>query len=92
MIISLDKNKLYSTFSVKSFEELEQSFDSLAPSMVEYYLTSLSSDDEESTYMNRNNIQNSIVLDEYSIYLDYDENTFLEINSASSDYETGSLW
>ena len=46
MIINLDKNKLYSTFSVSDFSELENSFETLAPSMVEYYLSSLSGEDE----------------------------------------------
>ncbi len=91
MVISLDKNKLFSTFSVKDFYQLENSFDTLAPSMVEYYLSSLSSDEE--AYINRSNIQSSISLDDYTLYLDYDENTYLEINSNSYDeYATGSLW
>ena len=62
MIISLDKNKLYSTFSVSEFEQLESSFDTLAPSMVEYYLSSLSSNDE--TFINRSKIQNTIRVDQ----------------------------
>ncbi|MBT3280774.1 MAG: hypothetical protein HOF69_06965 [Campylobacteraceae bacterium] len=92
MIINLDKNKLYSTFSVSDFSELENSFETLAPSMVEYYLSSLSGEDE--TYINRSKIQNTVYLDEYTIYLDYDDNTYLEITSKNEDdeYSTGSLW
>lgn len=91
MIISLDKNKLFSTFSVQDFSQLENSFDTLAPSMVEYYLSSLSS--EEESYINRSNIQSTISLDDYTLYLDYDDNTYLEINSSGCDeYATGSLW
>ncbi len=89
MIISLDKNKLYSTFSVSDFNQLETSFDTLAPSMVEYYLSSLSSNDE--TFINRSKIQNTIKLDQYTIYLDYDDNTYMEM-VVNDDYATGSLW
>ncbi|MBL6969894.1 MAG: hypothetical protein ISR68_00680 [Campylobacterales bacterium] len=90
MIISLDKNKLYSTFSVSEFEQLESSFDTLAPSMVEYYLSSLSSNDE--TFINRSKIQNTIRVDQYTIYLDYDDNTYMEMTVNDDDYSTGSLW
>jgi hypothetical protein len=91
MIIPLDTNRLYSTFSVDNFTQLENSFDSLAPSMVDYYLTSLKEDDE--VYINKNKVQNTIYLDDYTIYLDYEDNTYLELSvSIDDEYSTGSLW
>ena len=90
MIIALDNNRLYSTFSVSDFSQLENSFNTIAPSMVEYYLSSLCSDDE--THINRSSIQNTIYLDDYTIYLDYEDKIYLEISSTKDDleYTTGS--
>ena len=78
-------------FSVNDFDKLENSFESMAPSMVEYYLSSLSSNEE--TYINRSKIQNTIFLDEYTLYYDYDDNVYLEISiNMEDEYTTGSLW
>lgn len=92
MLILLNKNSLYSTFGVDSFESLDLSISSIAPSMVEYYLSNLSLESDE-IYLNKRNIQNSISVGDYSIYLDYDEEIYLEIeNSSENDFETGTLW
>lgn len=92
MILLLNKNSLYSTFGVDSFDLLDQSINNMAPSMVEYYLSDLSNGNDDA-YLNKRNIQHSISVGEYSIYLDYDEEIYLEIeDSTADDYETGSLW
>lgn len=75
-----------------SFEELETALLAIAPSMVEYYLSDLASTEEDSSYINRSNIQHTISLDEYSIYLDYNDDTFLEFVQNDDNYETQSLW
>ncbi len=66
---------------------------SMAPSMVEYYLSDLSNGNDDA-YLNKRNIQDTINIGEYSLYLDYDEEVYLEIEDTLSadDYETGSLW
>ncbi len=92
MILLLNKNSLYSTFGVDSFDLLDQSINSMAPSMVEYYLSDLSSGNDDA-YLNKRNIQNSISIGDYSIYLDYDDEIYLEIeDTQSDDIETASLW
>lgn len=92
MLILLNKTSLYSTFGVDSFESLDSSINSIAPSMVEYYLSNLSLDTNDA-YLNKRNIQNSICIGEYSIYLDYDEEVYLEIeDSFENSLETGTLW
>ena len=92
MILLLNKSSLYSTFGVDSFDSLDQSIHSMAPSMVEYYLSDLSNGNDDA-YLNRRNIQNSINVGEYSIYLDYDDEIYLEIEDTQiDDYETSSLW
>jgi hypothetical protein len=91
MIIQLDTNNLYATFSVDNFTQLENSFNTLAPSMVDYYLSSLVNDDE--IYVNQNNIQHTIYLDDYTVYLGYDNNIYLKLEDKADDEHTiGSLW
>lgn len=92
MIIQLDANSLFSTFEVSSFQELEEGIQSIAPSMVEYHLQDLSSSDTESVYINKSNIQQTIYLDQYSLYLDYEDSIFLEFIEKEDEYETESLW
>ena len=93
MVIALDTTTLYSTFNVENFEQLEKSTQVIAPSMVEYYLSDLASaNDDGESYINKTNIQQTIFLDEYSLYLDYSDNIYLEFEEKQSEYETESLW
>jgi hypothetical protein len=91
LIVQLDKDSLFSIFSVSSFFDLEKSLQLMAPSMVEYYLSDLSDDNMQKNYLNKSNIQQSISFDEYSLYLDYGENIYLEFVQNNS-YETQTLW
>jgi len=92
LTIQLDTNLLFQTFKISCFEQLEQEIQTIAPSMVEYYLDDLSSSMNESAYINKSNIQKTIYLDQYSLYLDYEESVYLEIKENKDDYETESLW
>ncbi|WP_424686980.1 MAG: hypothetical protein ACNI3H_02385 [Halarcobacter ebronensis] len=93
MILLLNKDSLFSTFGVDSFQSLDSAINSMAPSMVDYYLSDLSSGMDDS-YLNKRSIQDSITTGDFSLYLDYDEDVYLEIEetSASLELETGSLW
>ena len=93
MIIQLEKESLYATFSVDDFPHLDNTTSSMSPSMVEYYLSDLSTSSEcEEHYINKSNIQQTIYLGDYSLFLDYDNNIFLEFIEKEDDYETQSLW
>ena len=92
MVLLLNKTSLYSTFGVEDFNYLENAISSMAPSMVEYYLSDLSNGNED-TYLNRRNIQNSLSVGDFSLYLDYDDEIYLEIDDIKEEeLETGSLW
>jgi len=92
MVLVLNKTSLYSTFGVEDFTSLDSAIGNMAPSMVEYYLSDLSSGNDDA-YLNKRNIQNTISIGEYSLYLDYDDEVYIEIDdSVNDDYETGSLW
>jgi len=93
MVLQLNSNSLYATFGVDSFYLLDEAINNMAPSMVEYYLSDLSNGNDD-VYLNKKNIQNSINIGEYSIYLDYDDEIYLEIEDTKieDDYGTGSLW
>jgi len=92
LTIELDTNLLLQTFKVSCFDNLEQEIQSIAPSMVEYYLDDLSSSTNEPAYINRSNIQKTIYLDQYSLYLDYSDTVYLEVTEKDDNYETESLW
>ena len=92
MIIQLDKTLLFTTFAVESFEQLNLNTQIMAPSMIEYYLSDLASSDNQSSYINKSNIQQTIYLDEYLLYLDYNEDVYMEFVQKEDQYETESLW
>ena len=93
MIIQLEKESLFSTFNVEDFYGLDSCTQIMAPSMVEYYLSDLaSSSDFTESYINKSNIQQTIFLEEYSLYLDYNDDIYLEFTQKDDDYETQSLW
>lgn len=93
MILLLNKDSLFSTFGVDSFQSLDSAINSMAPSMVDYYLSDLSNGMDDS-YLNKRSIQDSITAGDFSLYLDYDEEVYLEIEEANAplELETGSLW
>ncbi len=92
MVLILNKASLYSTFGVDDFISLDVVINNMAPSMVEYYLSDLSNGNDD-IYLNKKNIQNSISIGEYSLYLDYDDEVYIEIeDNANDEFETGSLW
>lgn len=64
----------------------------MAPSLVEYYLHDFTTINSEISYINKTNIQQSIYLDEYNLYLDYSEDVFMEFIEKEDQYETESLW
>ncbi|MGB5793764.1 hypothetical protein [Poseidonibacter sp.] len=65
----------------------------MAPSMVEYYLKDLCEDNDDNIYLNRRDIENTLVIGEYSLYIDYSENIYLEIdNDFTANQETTSFW
>ena len=91
MTILLNKSNLYNTFDVSSFEELETSFVNISPSMTEYYLSDLASVSSEELYLNKSNIQKSLTIDSYSLYLDYSDDIYLEITQ-NQDSDAQALW
>ncbi|RXK14296.1 hypothetical protein CP965_02265 [Halarcobacter mediterraneus] len=92
MILLLNKNSLFSTFGVNCFNDLDLAINNMAPSMVDYYLSDLSNGVDNS-YLNKRNIQSSINIGDFSLYLDYDEEIYLEFLQQSNEaFETASLW
>jgi hypothetical protein len=89
MITQVNKNSLFNMFGVKDFNLLEGVIDSMAPSLVEYYLSSLTDDDD--TYFNKRDIEESISIGDYNLYIDYSKNIYLELTSTFED-TTQSFW
>lgn len=89
MITQVDKDSLFNTFGVKNFKLLHSAIDNMAPSLVEYYLLSFTSDDE--LYFNKRDIEESISIGDYNLYIDYTKNIYLELNSTTEEI-TQSFW
>lgn len=89
MITQVDKDSLFNIFGVKNFELLHSAIDNMAPSLVEYYLSSFRSDDE--LYFNKRDIEESISIGDYNLYIDYTKNIYLELNSTTKE-STESFW
>ncbi|MEA3512426.1 MAG: hypothetical protein U9R37_02395 [Campylobacterota bacterium] len=92
MTIQLDKDQLYSVFNTDNFNNIESTINNMSPSMVEYYLSDLSSYTSEPIYLNRSNIQTTISIGEYFLFLDYNDDVYLEFIEKEDEYETASFW
>jgi hypothetical protein len=90
MIAQVNKDSLYNIFGVKNFDSLEGAMDTMAPSLVEYHLSSLCEYADE-IYFNKKDVEESVSIGEYNIYIDYSENIYLEVNSSNDDF-TQTLW
>ena len=89
MITQINKDSLFNIFGVKNFELLHSAIDNMAPSLVEYYLSSFTNDDE--LYFNKRDIEESISIGDYNLYIDYTKNIYLELNSTTEEI-TQSFW
>ncbi len=89
MLTQINKTLLFTTFGVEDFNSLEKSVDNMAPSLAEYYLADLCYFNENN-YLNKKDIEKSFSFGEYTLYLDYNEDIYLETDL--SQEETTSLW
>ncbi len=89
MIIQVNKDSLYNMFGVDDFNLLEDALDNMAPSLVEYYLSSLANNDD--SYFNKRDIEESISIGDYNLYIDYSKNIYLELNNIIED-STQTFW
>ncbi len=82
---------MYNIFGVQDFDLLERAIDNMAPSLVEYYLSSFC-DSTDELYFNKRDVEESISIGDYNLYIDYSKNIYLELISTSSDDFTQALW
>jgi len=93
LIYLVDQEQLLMIFDVSSFDLLEDAIFNTPPSMSEYYLNDAIMNLDNTSYLNKNNIQQTIQLDSYNIFIDYDCNTYIEkLHSDVVDEYTESLW
>lgn len=88
MITLVNKDSLYNIFGVQDFDLLEGAIDNMAPSLVEYYLSSFC-DSSDEMYFNKRDVEESISIGDYNLYIDYSENVYLEFNSSDDNYTHG---
>jgi hypothetical protein len=90
MITKINTDSLYNLFRVVNFDLLEGAIDNMAPSLVEYYLSGFINDDN--SYFNKRDIENSISIGNYNLYLDYSKNIYIELIEDMIDDNTQSFW
>lgn len=91
MISQINPDSLYNLFRIENFELLENTIDNMSPSLAEYYLSSLI-DENEDTYFNKKDIETSISIGNYNLYIDYNNNVYLEELNKMIDENTQSFW
>ena len=94
MIKQIEKNGIFSLFNIDDFIHLEQILDEYSPSLAQYHLENFFSNIDEESFLNKREIQNSFNIGDYSIYLDYDDNIYLESikDNLIDSYQTSSLF
>ncbi|CAM3474039.1 hypothetical protein [Arcobacter aquimarinus] len=90
MITIINKESLYNLFGINNFSSLEGAIDSIAPSLVEYHLSSFCKYADE-VYFNKRDAEQKVSIGDYNLYFDYNENIYLELES-SNDELTQSFW
>jgi hypothetical protein len=90
MITLIDRDSLYNIFGVQDFDLLEGAIDNMAPSLVEYHLSSLCESTDE-TYFNKRDVEETVSIGDYYIYIDYNKNIYLEVFSTINDEYTQAL-
>lgn len=91
MITLVNKDSLYNIFGVETFDLLEGAIDTMAPSLVEYHLSNLCEYSDEA-YFNKSDVEESVSIGEYNLYIDYSENIYLEVTNSTTDDYTQALW
>uniref|UniRef100_UPI00404806F2 hypothetical protein n=1 Tax=Aliarcobacter sp. TaxID=2321116 RepID=UPI00404806F2 len=91
MIILINKDSLFSIFGVDNFDLLEGAIDRMAPSLVEYHLSSFC-EYADNTYFNKRDVEESVSIGDYNLYIDYSQNIYLEMNTNNIDEYTQTLW
>lgn len=90
MITLVNKDSLYNLFGAVSFQSLEQAVETMAPSLVEYHLSSLCEYSDE-IYFNKRDVESRFSIGDYSLYIDYSENIYLEFEESGFE-DSSSLW
>ena len=91
MISQINPDSLYNLFRIENFELLENTIDNMSPSLAEYYLESLINRNED-IYFNKKDIETSISIGNYNIYIDYNKNIYIEELTKMIDETTQSFW
>ena len=92
-MIYLDNNKeLFTLLNIISFDNIQGAINNIAPSLLEYHLEQLIGNIENNIIFNKHNVQDTINLDKYTLYIDYSDNLYIEVQIIEDEYATASLW
>ncbi|QKF73305.1 hypothetical protein AFAEC_1140 [Aliarcobacter faecis] len=92
MVFSLDKESIYNLFGADDFFSLESIIDNIAPSLLDYHFSNFCNNAQEVEFFNKREVENSFYSGIYSLFLDYNQNLFLEVDDVKEDDSTSSFW
>jgi hypothetical protein len=95
LIYLVNSYDLLSEFRLTSLEMLESHLNSIAPSICEYHFENISLYSQTQTYLNKNQIEKELFFGDYKLYIDYEENIYLEKDDSYDDStqdDTLQLW
>ncbi len=95
MIYLIDRYDLFNEFRINFLDEIELKINSTAPSVCEYHFENIILYSQNTAYINRNQIEKDFNFGAFKLYIDYEENIFLEKDDCFYDdelSESGTLW
>jgi hypothetical protein len=95
LIYLIDKYDLLNEFRIGLFSEIEAKINSIAPSVCEYHFENIILYSQTQSYLNRNQIEKEFLFGSFKLYIDYEENLYVEKDELFYDDESSqnsSLW
>ncbi len=95
MIYLVDKYDLFNEFRINLLNEIESKINSLAPSISEYHFENIVLYSQTNGYLNRTQIEKNFDFGGFKLYIDYEENIFLEKDESFFEdelSEAAALW
>lgn len=95
MIYLVDKHDLFNEFRISLLDEIESKVNTIAPSVCEYHFENIILYSQTHIYLNRNQIEKDFNFGGFKLYIDYEENIFIEKDDLFYDDESSencTLW
>lgn len=92
MTVKVELGAIFAPFCAGSIDELRSQISQMAPSLAEYYLDDLLNSSQTVDFLNKRNVKETIYIDDYQIYICYDDEVFLCCEKSNNDLYEESLF